>query len=238
MGPVATPETPVVPAVAAPAATPTTPVAAPAAPVAQTVISLTPEEFTRLREAEIKLQNIELQAKQQVEDKERERLIALGEQGKAREALTELEGRYKNETTDLRDKYHRTLLTNDIARATLSIGWVSSEAAKQANSLLASEFEVVDVNGSTIVRHKATGKPASEVIPNLIASSEYTHFQKPTTTGGTGQAAADRTSTTVETKSQPRNLGELLIEQAKATRANAPVQMGINRTIAPKSFAN
>lgn len=206
----------------------TTPVAAPVAATAPApLITMTPEEFMRLREAELKLQNIELQAKQQVEEKERERLIALSEQGEARKALTEFEARYKNETADLRDKLHRTLLANDIARSTLSVGWVSAEAASQANALLATEFEVVEANGTTSVRHKATGKPAAEVIPNLIASSAYAHFQKPTTTGGTGQAAADRTQATTTLTDKPRSLNEAMIQMMKEQQSKAPKQAGI-----------
>lgn len=74
--------------------------------------------------------------------------------------------------------------TNSLNLATAGIDWASPEAASDATSKLARQFEAVEVGGEVIVRQVGTGRTASEAIPELLKTPGYQHYLRASTRGG------------------------------------------------------
>jgi hypothetical protein len=76
---------------------------------------------------------------------------------------------------------------NVIGRALEGKEFVSAAAAAQVRRLLDERFDVTrEDSGNVIVKNRADGKSASDVIPQILATDEFEHFLKPATRGGAG----------------------------------------------------
>jgi hypothetical protein len=121
-----------------------------------------------------------------------------GESGaKLQEAITERDAA-KQEAESLRRDYLGAQLRAAVTDGMAGRSWLNEHAERQVRKELADRMEIHrdGRDGKITIREKGTNKPANEVIPALLDSDEFAHFQKPSTTGGTGAtAAASRTAT-------------------------------------------
>lgn len=204
------------------------PTQAQAAPTV-TLINLSPEEFTRLKEAESKLREIEAENARKLADAEQAKLLALAESGKAKEALDQLSTQATAQLTQLRQQLDATALDRDITLGTFGVAWANQDAGVDAVTKLRGEFETVEVNGQRVVRHRQTGRAPADIIPERLRSAAYAHFLAPTTQGGTGNANADRTPQDGQQQAQkPTNLSMAMLDWIANQKRDEPQMAGIN----------
>ena len=194
-----------------------------------TLINLSPEEFTRLKEAEGKLRQIEAENAQKLHEAEQAKLLALAESGKAREALEQLSTNATAQLTQLRQQLDATALDRDITLGTFGVAWANQDAGVDAVNKLRGEFETVEVNGQRVVRHRQTGRAPADIIPERLRSGSYAHFLAPTTQGGNGNANADRTPQDGQQQAEkPANLSMAMLDWIAKQKREEPQMAGIN----------
>ncbi len=135
--------------------------------------------------------------------KERERLDALADSGKHKQALEETRTTYEKQIQESRLRYAdlettvyqketRTTLAQALAGRTFN-GSKPEEQSMVASQLLAilePQFEASRLaDGSIQVRHKVTGRPAPDVLKEALDSPAFAHFFVPTNRGGAGSDA-------------------------------------------------
>jgi hypothetical protein len=185
-------------------------------------IALSVEEYQRLTQSQARLAEIEAEKRQLAEAKEQERLKALAEKGEIEKALTTLreskdvEIRKAIEKADALETQilggeKRTVITSGMFGADFR----SDAAAAQVRQLLEPQFESVrDAAGQIVVRDKATLRPAADVIRERLASPDFAHFLKPSTTGGAGSRGGERTTAT-GAATEPADVNEALIQMLR-----------------------
>ena len=194
-----------------------------------TLINLSPEEFTRLKEAESKLREIEAENARKLAEAEQAKLLALAESGKAKEALDQLSTQATAQLTQLRQQLDATALDRDITLGTFGVAWANQDAGVDAVTKLRGEFETVEVNGQRVVRHRQTGRAPADIIPERLRSASYAHFLAPTTQGGTGNANADRTPQDGQQQAQkPTTLSMAMLDWIANQKRDEPQMAGIN----------
>lgn len=117
-----------------------------------------------------------------------------------------------------------------LAQGIVSVGQplVSDEAASQLTLLLESRFVPAREDGKVVVRDKITGRPAADVLPDILKSPSYSHFFKATQQGGSGATGGD-TPPTPEATVRPKSLGAAAIEALKKAQASgAPLPFGFS----------
>lgn len=168
------------------------------------VVSLTAEEYRRLRSLESQLKEQQRLREEAIEAKESERLRALAEKGNVEEALTQQRASWERKHAEAQARYaslERQVFeerkTAAIAEAFHGRSFVGETAEQRADAaamvrqLLRDEFETVrDASGSLSVRDKATGRPAAEVIVERLDSPRYAIFFAPSARGGAGTDGA------------------------------------------------
>lgn len=200
------------------AATP--PVSAPTAP---TAISISADEFARLRSSDEALKAFQKQQSEAVAKAEQDRLEALAAKGQAdqllkelRETNTKLANEWNEKYTSLESSYHGEKKAAVVATATSGVQWVSDFARDQALAVINTELTTVKAaDGSIQVVHKLTGRPASQYIAEQLSSAAYAHFQKATATGGSGSQGGSRPAPHEEA---PKSFTEQVIANFNAQR--------------------
>jgi len=206
----------VVPVAAAP------PVQAPA-PAPPTVVSVSADEFARLRSSDEALKAFQKQQSEAVAKAEQERLEALAAKGEAdlllkelRETNSKLKAEWNEKYTNLESTYHGEKKVAVVATSTSGVQWVSDFARDQALAVINSELTTVKAtDGSIQVVHKLTGRPASQCIAEQLASPAFSHFQKATATGGSGSQGGSRPAPMDEA---PKSFTEQVIANFNAQR--------------------
>ena len=175
-----------------------------AAPSPSDVVSLTAEEYRRLRSLENQLREHQRLQEAAVEAKEAERLRALAEKGNVEEALAQQRTAWERKHAEAQARYaslERQVLDERKAAAIAEafhgrsfVGETAeqkAEAASMVRRLLRDEFETVrDASGALVVREKSTGRPAAEAIAERLDSPRYAIFFAPSARGGAGTDGA------------------------------------------------
>lgn len=218
----------------------TTPPAAqpPAQQVAPGTVVLSESEYQRLYGAQLRLTTLEQEQEQARRAAEQAAAIAQAQRGEVEQAFDTYRQAAETREQQLRTQIHNRERDLTLSGSLLGVDFVSPEAAQQARQLLASDLHVIETNGALDVRHSQTGLRASDWIAQQLKTPAFAHFLKATTTGGNGQASADRTQTTATTQTRPANLGEALLEWTKNQQVQQPAQAGILRRPLPVQSRN
>lgn len=185
------------------------PIHNPSEPASAASIALSVEEYQRLKGLESQVDELRSARTTELEAKEAERIKALAERGRIEEALSQqrqaLEAKLGESAArfaELERQIFDERKNAVIAQAFAGRAFVGdsperqAEAAMQVRALLESRFETVrDASGALVVRDKASGRPAADVIRETLDSASYAHFFAPSSRGGAGGDA---------TRSSPR----------------------------------
>lgn len=170
------------------------------APAAPTSVQLTMEQVQHYMGLERRLQQIEADKQAEIEAKQREANLALAKSGEAEQALEnekkswqakqlESERRYKALEAQVFDERADAVLSgalngqvfagqDDAARAS---------AARMLKTILRGEIEAVrDAAGQIVVRDKASGRPAADVLSERLSDPTLAFFFAPKSRGGSG----------------------------------------------------
>lgn len=185
----------------APAAQPNqTAAPAPSAPAAPVTASLPIEQLQHYLGLERQLADYQAQKQAEIDAKEQERILALAKAGESEQALEEQKKIWQSKQLDAEKKYKdlESQVCNEKADAELSqalSGQVfagsddasRSAAAKMLKTILRNDIEAVrDAAGSIVVRDKASGRPAADVIRERLSDPTLAFFFAPNSRGGSG----------------------------------------------------
>ncbi len=201
------------------------------------MLTISVDDYQRFRGLEKQLADIRTEQQVALDAKERERLLALSAQGKAEQALDEQKKSWESKVTESNTKYgelerqvydrEKTRVLDSALVGRTFVGESperQSAKAGQLRRLLESEYETTRLaDGNLIVRHKATGRPAEDVLKESLASPDYEHFFKATSQGGAG-GDATRSSGGSSQTANPHKPGsvEFYAFQMKAQSAQYP----------------
>lgn len=163
-------------------------------------VTIAVEDYQRFRGIEKQLLDFQSEKAKELDAKEQERLKALADAGKAEQALkeqrtswesklAESSTRYAELERGLFDREKNVTLAGALNSRTFSGSTPEHKAAQaaQLRMLLADRFETSRLtDGSLVVRDKASGRPAADVLTEALASPEFSHFFIPTSRGGSG----------------------------------------------------
>ena len=163
----------------------------PPAPVA---ISLPVEEYQRLMSTERSLAELQKARAAELEAAENERIKLLAEKGEALEAVASKEKQWEAKHAELVSKHTalETSLLNEkkssvIAEFLVGKDLDGEKAGAKLKRLLDLDYEAVrNSSGAIEVRHKASLRPAADVLREELAAGEYDNFFKATSRGGQG----------------------------------------------------
>ena len=175
-------------------------IAKPADSAASATIPLSVEEYQRLRSLESQVEELRMAKAAELEAKEADRIKALADRGRIEEALSQQRQAFESKLNDSTSRFaelERQIFAERkgavIAQAFAGRMFVGesperqAEAAMQLRSLLESRFETArDASGALVVRDKASGRPAGEVIRETLDSPSFAHFFAPSSRGGAG----------------------------------------------------
>jgi hypothetical protein len=161
---------------------------------------LTVEEFQRLRSLEKQLEEFQRVQQSTLEAKEAERLRALAEKGQIEEALAQQRKTWEQKHAEVVSRYtqleqqiHAERKNGAIAEAFHGRSFVGetpdqrSATAMMVRRLIQEDFETTrDASGALVVREKASGRPAAEVLRERLDSPAYAIFFAPSSRGGAG----------------------------------------------------
>jgi hypothetical protein len=224
---------------ATPTPTPTVPPTAtpPPTPTAPPVVPLTVDEYNRLKAAERRLADADADAQAKLDAKERERLKALADKGETEQALTQLEQKWQGKYTsrdqqfvDLEREYFGEKKVNAIHAQLAGVRFRSPEAATDALDKLDRRLEARrDDSGKVIVRCRETGRPASDVIKESLASPAFAHFLEPTSQGGGGVGGGGKAAPTTQPNAATADPAARRAEQLRASiEANRSGAIGLS----------
>lgn len=210
------------------------PVGAPGGPPIPPTIPLTVEEYQRLRGLEGQLAEYQRTQQAAMEAAEAARLKALADKGQVEEALEQQRKTWEQKHAEATTRYSQLeqQVFGERKEAVLSEAmngrqWYGetpeqrAATAGMARRLLQDEFETVrDASGALVVREKASGRPAAEVIRERLDSPSFAVFLAPTTRGGSG-VDASRPPAPQQSQSQPGSL-EAIAAQFQAARGENP----------------
>lgn len=176
------------------------PVGAPGGPPIPPTVPLTVEEYQRLRGVERQLSEFQAAQAKALEEKEQARLQVMAEKGKVQEAFEESRKSWEAKLAEQSAKHAalEELIGNERKAATIAEAFHGREflgetpeqrasTAAMVRRLLQDEFEVGrDASGVFVVRDKASGRPAAEVIRERLDSPQFALFFRPSTSGGSG----------------------------------------------------
>ncbi len=105
-----------------------------------------------------------------------------------------------------------------ISRAFSNVKFTSDQAAADARVLMGVDVEVRQgADGSAEVVHRPTGRPLSEVAPELLQGGRFAHLLAPTAGGGSGFAETRRGQVLVD--NNPAPAGSMAARLIDATRS-------------------
>jgi hypothetical protein len=96
-----------------------------------------------------------------------------------------------------------------------------SGAAAQLVKLWRDDFDAYEEDGGYKVTAR-DGRPVGQVVAELLATPEYSHFCLPTSRGGTGAQGASRPQDAVVNPKGPKNLGEAVVMKWREESATRP----------------
>jgi hypothetical protein len=215
------------------------------------VLTISVDDYQRFRGLEKQLADIRVEQQLVIDAKEKERLVALAGQGKAEQALDEQRKSWESKVAESNTKYgelerqvydrEKTRVLDSALVGRTFVGESperQSTKAGQLRRLLESEYETTRLaDGNLIVRHKATGRPAEDVLKESLASPDYEHFFKATSQGGAG-GDATRSNVNPTQSANPHRPGsvEFYAWQMKAQSSQYPsFGLGIPRKSSPTS---
>lgn len=181
------------------------PTGAPGGPSIPPTIPLTVDEYQRLRGVERQLLDFQNARNVELETKERERIDALAAKGQAEEALKLTRTAWEQKHTEAitrANEFQRMVLQQEVTRAidqSLIGRTILGESNEEKLARIAilrdhvsNAFEAVPVEGQGIVvRERATGRPAAQVLAEKWDSTLYGNFFVPkSTTGGAGSGGS------------------------------------------------
>jgi len=157
-------------------------------------IALDLTRFQQLTQAEQAWEALRQSQHEAIGKADRERLDALAAKGEAEKILAELRDKSTKAEQDWAAKhaavesaYHNEKKSAVVGSSLSGVQWVSDEARQQALQLLDGQLSVAkNPDGSASVVHRLTGRPAEQVIGELINSPAFAHFQLPKSKGGSG----------------------------------------------------
>jgi hypothetical protein len=169
-------------------------------PAEGSTVPIPAEEYQRLRGLEAQIEELRSAKAAELDAKEADRIRALADRGRIEEALTQQRQSFESKLNESMTRYaelERQVLAERkgsvIAQAFAGRTFVGdtperqAEAAMQVKALLDARFEAVrDASGSLVVREKATGRPANDVIRETLDSPSFAHFFAPSSRGGAG----------------------------------------------------
>jgi hypothetical protein len=160
------------------------------------------------------------------------KLVGEGDVGKLREALSQFEQFFigklsekDQKLTATEAKLHETVLSAHVGKITAGVLWASPAAARQAQAILDGMLEVVaDGTGNLTVRGKGNGKPAADLVKDILASEDCAHFLDPSFRGrgGLGRGSASAKSGTLGGDEAPKTLDDAVIQRWAARHEAEP----------------
>lgn len=224
------------PATPPPPAPAPTPPPGPGQPPMPAMVPLTVEEYQRLRNTAVELASLQAEKARQVEEAERQKSLAIAEKEGAVKGLEVERSRYETKLTEansrfveLERQYLGEKLATTIADALDGVKFVSPEAERQMRQLLVPQFAASrDANGVPTVRDALTGRPATDVIKEAIASKSYDHFLDPASRGGAGSSGTHRTEPSRSVSPLAAQLRESRVRQSGGAPGLAGTYSGAN----------
>jgi hypothetical protein len=203
--------------------TTTTTPATPAATQSQGIL-VAPEQLQELLGYKRKFDEIEAANKVALDAEARKAAIALAKAGEVEKALQTTEERYKGELaaerSQLASERHKNnteamnrLITDNLPIDRFPNQYAFADArAKIADALEASR----DAAGNITIREKGTFRTVAEVIATKMASAEFAHLLKPSTTGGAGAGGGAAAATD---PTRPKTFSDVLLAAHELTNS-------------------
>lgn len=221
-----------------PAATSTPAPAAPVAPAAPTMVPLTVEEYQRFRGIEQQFGDFQRQQAAALELKETERIRALADKGQTEEAFKAHRQLYEAKQVEAEAKYaaletkvfekERNAVINEVLAGEKIAGETPELRAARTGILKLQLQGLVEVSrdssGEIVVKDKASGRPAADVLRERLSDPALAIFFEPNSRGGSG-GDGTRTPANPE-KPAPGSLQDVAA-QWKASRGQYQ-PMGLN----------
>ena len=205
----------------------------PAAPAPPPTVPLTVDEYNRLRGLETQLSQFQAEKQAAIDAKEKERIQALADAGKVKEALearekwfAEKQAEAAKKHSELETQYFGEKINAALYEATSGLSFASDHAAGMCRQLLRDQLEARrEADGSIKVIDKASGRPAADVLRERLSDESLAFFFKPTTRGGSGSDGA-RHPAPPQQPPQPGSLDAI----ADAWKAGQTEGFGLDRT--------
>lgn len=164
------------------------------------LIQIPAEEWHRLRSLEPTLAEFQRKSQADIDAKEQERLKAIGDKDGVQRLLDESNKSWQSKLdaangsiAKTREKYHGKALESALAGSLAGVQFVGENAEVQGRvaanfrSIIQGRFEVrEDEGGNLEVRDKVSGRPAADVMKELLNAPEHQGFFAPKTRGGAG----------------------------------------------------
>jgi hypothetical protein len=202
------------------------------------LVQITAEEYQRLRGHGAELDTFRSKYATDLAAKETERLTALAKTGEVEKALEQQRtaweaklGEERSNFSKVRDLYHGKAKAEALAGPLAGVAFsgltpeIQANAASQFRMLIQDRFETYeDSQGNLIVREKGTGRPAADVMKELVNAPEYQHFFVPKSRGGSGtNGTLSAGVTQSNTGENPHPMGTESWFRWKAEHANVGV---------------
>lgn len=183
---------------------------APAPPV---TVPLTVDEYNRLRGLEGQLAQFQREQQAALDAKEAERIQALADAGKVKEALEAKEKQWSEKQAEALHKYKELetqvfneKIGNVLHEATSNKQFASDHAAQSLRQLLRDQLEARrEADGSIKVYEKGGHRLAADMLNERLSDPSLAYFFAPTTRGGSGSDGA-RHSAPQQQQHQPGSL--------------------------------
>lgn len=195
-----------------------TPTPAPA-PSAAVTVPVTIEQLQAYQADATKLRSIEAENQRLAKEAEAARLAEIAAKEGTAKALEEARIAREREVAELaaerdreRSARHNSEREREIAAALTNVSPAWEGALDHVRTLISSRFSARDVDGRTMVVETATGRPARDVIPEILASKEFSGFVAAKSTGGSG---ATQSRQTAPVEAEPQTLGQLWLNERR-----------------------
>ncbi|MDE2100494.1 MAG: hypothetical protein KGL39_24835 [Patescibacteria group bacterium] len=201
------------------------------------------QQFAQLRSTADQFAQFQRDQQAAMDAKETERLAAVALKEGADKALeqqrtawegklTEAQARAKQIESRMLAANRKTVIAQALSGKVFSGATAEIQASqtKQLQTLLDNEIEAsIDGNGDPIVRDKLTGRPADQVLREMLAGPEYAHYFAANGAGGTGGGGGDRSGRQQEAEKPPEpGSFEAIRDGFMAARSNLAKPRGLS----------
>lgn len=194
----------------------------PAAPAPPPTVPLTVDEYNRLRGLESQLSQLQQAQQAALDAKEAERIQALADAGKIKEALEAKEQHWAEKQAEAVHKFKELetqvfgeKINTALHEATSGLSFANDHAGQMCRQLLRDQLEARrEADGSIKVYEKGGHRPAAELLRERLSDPSLAFFFAPTTRGGSGSDGA-RHSAPPQQQAQPGSL-EAIAERWRA----------------------